>query len=388
MHILVIPSEPFIPPRAPLLGIFQADQSMALHEKGVRVGIIAPSPQSLRLLRKKVPNSADKVFPFPTYVYTGWDIFPKLPYLASRMFIYKGMSLFSNYIDKHGAPNLIHAHNALYAGFLAHEIKCKYGINYIITEHSSVYGRGLLTPRMDEIVKTSLRDCSEFITVSPNLGEIVKQRYPKYIKEYSWIPNILDGIFEQKEPKFTKNVDDKFTFINVASCDDNKNQALIINAFAQSKILSSYARLKIIGNGPLLENLKALALELGIASRVSFLGELSRKEVKTEMENANAFILSSCHETFGVVLIEALATGIPVISTKCGGPECIIDKTNGLLVKNNCINSLLKGMEYMYDNFSLYNPNKLRKDCIKKYGKDAVVKKLLATYEKHKKTNG
>ena len=54
------------------------------------------------------------------------------------------------------------------------------------------------------------------------------------------------------------------------------------------------------------------------------LGKKNRNEVKFEMQQADCFVLSSYHETFGVVLIEAMSCGLPVLSTKSGGPESII----------------------------------------------------------------
>ena len=58
--------------------------------------------------------------------------------------------------------------------------------------------------------------------------------------------------------------------------------------------------------------------------QVHLLGKKNRNEVKFEMQQADCFVLSSFHETFGVVLIEAMSCGLPVLSTKSGGPESII----------------------------------------------------------------
>jgi len=90
-----------------------------------------------------------------------------------------------------------------------------------------------------------------------------------------------------------------------------------------------------------------------IQKKVNFLGLISNDHVHAEMKSADAFVLSSHYETFGVVLIEALACGKPIIATSCGGPECIVNKKNGLLITPRDIEKLVLAMKTIEKNIML-----------------------------------
>jgi glycosyltransferase involved in cell wall biosynthesis len=115
---------------------------------------------------------------------------------------------------------------------------------------------------------------------------------------------------------------------------------------------------------------------------VTFLGTLDRGSVVKEMQSADAFVLSSRHETFGVVLIEALACGLPVIATTCGGPECIVEPDDGLLVPPNDASALAGAMERMMVQRSLYSAVKLRERCLTRFGGKAVTTQIADVYAK------
>jgi colanic acid/amylovoran biosynthesis glycosyltransferase len=93
-------------------------------------------------------------------------------------------------------------------------------------------------------------------------------------------------------------------------------------------------RLRIVGNGPLREDLMMRCRSLGIEKFVTFVGEKTSAEVVEEMQAAHLFILPSLKETQGVVLQEAQATRTPVIATNVGGiPEGVVDNVTGFLVE-------------------------------------------------------
>jgi glycosyltransferase involved in cell wall biosynthesis len=85
------------------------------------------------------------------------------------------------------------------------------------------------------------------------------------------------------------------------------------------------------------------------------LGQLERDQVKNLMRESRFYVVSSHVETFGVVVIEALSQGVPVISTKCGGPESILTSEDGYLVDVNNVNALVEGMENILANSEKFN---------------------------------
>ena len=97
------------------------------------------------------------------------------------------------------------------------------------------------------------------------------------------------------------------------------------------------------------------------------------------MQQANCFVLSSKVETFGVVLIEAMACGIPVISTKCGGPNKLIDADLGILCSLN-ISSLHQSMFDMI--VKKIDGKLIRKKAVERYSKNSVSEKIVKLYQK------
>ena len=95
-------------------------------------------------------------------------------------------------------------------------------------------------------------------------------------------------------------------------------------------------RLSIIGSGPLHEELKEVASEVGVASRVIFFGDLPRKQLIEKIQESEVFVLNTSFESFSFVVVEAMAVGTPVITTNIGNlKEIIDDGRSGYLVDPN-----------------------------------------------------
>lgn len=97
----------------------------------------------------------------------------------------------------------------------------------------------------------------------------------------------------------------------------------------------------------------------GLNAQIKFLGLLGHYEVKHKIATSDALVLSSNYETFGVVIIEALALGKPVVATKCGGPESIINSEVGYLVEKNSVDSMAEGLRKLYRNRHNFSQRKL-----------------------------
>jgi glycosyltransferase involved in cell wall biosynthesis len=300
-----------------------------------------------------------------------------------RDWIRSGKKLFSSYVDRHGHPDLIHAHGALAAGQLAKLISNRTGIPYVVTEHSTAFARNVLRPWQDTSVKDVLTSAAARIVVSPVLGKLLEGRYQIAARPWQWIPNVVSPSFELSTfPRPASPGSSRIRFLNVALLTSNKGQDTLLHAVAKLVGAGVDVELRIVGGGVLRRALGRLASELGIASHVEFLGTLDRRGVVAEMQSADAFVLSSRHETFGVVLIEALACGLPVIATTCGGPECIVEPNDGLLVPPNDASALASAMERMMVQRSMYSAVKLRERCLARFGEKAVTTQIADVYAK------
>jgi glycosyltransferase involved in cell wall biosynthesis len=130
----------------------------------------------------------------------------------------------------------------------------------------------------------------------------------------------------------------------------------------------SPARLKLAGDGPLRSSLERLARRLNLGDRIEFLGYLNREQVAGELQQSDCLVLPSEVETFGVVLVEAMAAGRPVIATRCGGPEDIVTEATGLLVPVNAEAALCRAMHTIRETYSNYEPEKIRRYVVDKFG--------------------
>jgi len=390
MHVLIIPSERYVPPEEPLAGIFQRDQARALKRAGLKIGIIAPTPRSLRLLRTRLrgwPRGIEIVEDegIPVYRCQTWQWIPgRVPYFGMQLILSIGKRLFALYVRDHGRPDLIHAHNTLYAGVLAMCLKQNHGIPFVLTEHSSAYLSKKIRRWQRPLVSDVLKQAASRIVVSKYLGKVLEQSFPAVASPWEWVPNILDPLFEYQVAleEEIPNSRTSFCFLTIGSLVWIKGHEILLKAFAWAFKDKQHVYLRIGGDGPLRKNLEKLCQQLGIKDQVKFLGQLTREQVLAEIRRCDAFVLPSLHETFGVVLIEALACGKPVIATMCGGPEEIVNPTNGLLVPPGDEVALGRAMLQMLNSSGSYDRMSIRQQCLKLYGEAAVVGRLQKIYER------
>jgi len=179
--------------------------------------------------------------------------------------------------------------------------------------------------------------------------EEVKAWYEPYLKDVRniVIPNAINPVFIR--PKYEG--DREKTIVGAGRLSKQKNFPLLIKAFA--KIADKFPKYKLViyGKGNLLESLKDLATELGVGDRVEFPGFCT--DMPKQLEKSSMFVLSSDYEGMPNALMEAMASGLPCVSTDCGGGGArflIQNGENGLLVPQRDEDALAAAMEkILYD---------------------------------------
>lgn len=132
---------------------------------------------------------------------------------------------------------------------------------------------------------------------------------------------------------------------NVGRLHPDKDQATLLRGFAQALPgLPAGARLAVLGKGRLEDSLKALAAELGVAAQVDFLGQVP--DARRYFQAFDVFALSSDHEPFGMVLLEAMVAGVPVLATACGGAREVVEGV-GMLFPLGDPGQLAQGLQHM-----------------------------------------
>ena len=159
-----------------------------------------------------------------------------------------------------------------------------------------------------------------------------------------------------------------------------KGFKILLEALAELKARDIAFSLQIAGDGPQFDSLTTLSAELGINEHVQFLGR--RNDIPNLMKDADLFVLPSLSEPFGIVMLEAMAMGTPIIATRCEGPLEILDDHSALLVDKGETSALFHGLRRAIQDperchMRAQNALTLYKDC---YSADAVVPKILALY--------
>lgn len=415
MHVLVIPSEEFQPTESHLAGIFQRHQCTAMHKAGWNVAVLSVrlqfsvimilkailirlvgrSPSRglepfgiaglVTLLKDKLWRPAkfiteEVIDGYPVLRVNGIYMRKPSPANDHISWIRAGRIAFDEFVRRYGKPDLIHAHNCNSAGLLAMSIHESVGIPYLITEHSSYYHRKLipssLLPRL-----TSAFRCAKVIgVVSPALGEGLETNERIPVAGWRWIPNVIDPVFESlptPKPCCTLGV----RFLSVGELIPLKGHRELISAFAKAFSRNPGITLRIAGDGVLDSELLNLVEALEMQGRVELLGRLMRTDVMNELEAAHCLVLPSHFETFGVVLLEALAMGRPVIASKCGGPNCIVNNANGILIPHGDIDALATALIQMSRTHGNYDPAGMQRDVFDRFGQKRLLRELNRAYQ-------
>ena len=124
-----------------------------------------------------------------------------------------------------------------------------------------------------------------------------------------------------------------FTVLCVAHLYPRKSVGTLLSAMARLRLSQPTARLRLVGHGPEERHLRLLAARLGLDGAVDFLGHMPLSALAAEYRSAGVFCLPSRQEGFGIVYLEAMAAGLPVVACRAAAaPEVVLDGETGLLV--------------------------------------------------------
>jgi glycosyltransferase involved in cell wall biosynthesis len=200
--------------------------------------------------------------------------------------------------------------------------------------------------------------------------------YAKTGKQPELIPNFIDT-----NKYVVRRLSGKpKTLCSIGNLLKTKGFEELLQAFSKLLSMDADLRLIIIGDGPEKARLNELSYSLGIAAKVQFTGSITPAQVREFLSQTDIFVSASHFETFGVSIVEAMACGIPVVATRCGGPEETVVKQAGLLCKKQDSNVLFDAILYVYQNYHQYLPEQIRAHVEKNYSREAVLRRQVNIY--------
>lgn len=353
-------------------GIFEFDQAKALAEAGHKVVYVAVDVRSIRRWRK---------WGFERKSLGGVEIYciniplGRVPrWLLDKAYIWGLKYLYKKILKEQGKPDILHAHFTG-LGFAASMLKKETNIPLVITEHSSQLNKPNIEEKLYKKASIAYKNADALIAVSPAFAKRIKEKFN--IKPI-YIPNIVDTDIFKYSPKLR---DDRFNFVSTGNLIYTKRMDLTIEAFYRAFYKNDNVTLTIFGEGPERLKLEEIIKNYKLGNRVILKGMCPRQAIAKQLSYSDCFVLASQSETFGVAYIEALAVGVPVIATKCGGPEHFVNDKNGFFVPVDDIDSLTGAMQYMYHNINKFDRESIASETRNTYSPIAIANKLKEVYQ-------
>jgi len=273
--------------------------------------------------------------------------------------------------------DIIHAHGTILSGTLSWLLARKKRIPFIITEHVGPFTAVSNSLWKKNWTKRIMQKANAVLTVSEHQKKEILSCgiSPKKIMVTN---NPVDTeLFKLPEKNTSKNKNMLFA----GRLDHFKGASRCVLAFA--RIAASYPdwKLVIIGDGEdyllIMEFIKKNPL---LASQIILKGQLSKTEISVEMRTAAFFVFPSRHESFGLVVAEALSSGLPVITTHKTAPPEFVTPACGLLVDPNNTEEIARAMEHLVHHYASYDPGAIRKIAKGRFSFENFGKKLSNIY--------
>ncbi len=311
--------------------------------------------RTIRIKHKKIPNLKSG---YPAYLWSLSNALKKL-------------------LEEGWRPDIIHAH-VYPSGIPALVLGRINRIPVIITEHWSVFTNRELNKFEALKARFAMNKADIILPVSQNLENAIKSYGVK--NRFKVVPNAVNtGVFFPAVKKQKTGIK-QVLFAGLIS--PVKGLPGLLRSIAIVKRKRRDFVLNIIGDGPDKKKCEELAKSLLIRELVHFHGLKQKEEIAEFMRSSVFLVSSSIYETFGVVLVEAIASGLPVLSTNKGGPAEIVSKDIGILVPPANINSMAEAFDYMLDHYLDYPACNLHKVAADKFSYDKVGRELDLIYKK------
>ena len=379
MKILLI-SRGYMSKEDPVLGNFEAEQAFALKRAGHDVIIASIDRRVFRKHFRKIGISkiVDKGiaiynFYFPLYA----PIIkrnPLIPFCFSDWFYQKMMLRLYKKIERENwRPDIVYAHY-LFNSHMALPLKEQLSIPFVAIEHWSHLNNDVLSQRVRKLGNDVYYHVDKVLSVSLATSNRLRQHFDI---DSPVCYNMIDNKSFTYLPNRSSN--SKMAFVTVGRNQYRKGFDVLIEALNRMdpKIDCS---LHVIGSGDW-GDIELLVDKYGLNDKVKFWGALDeRSDVVKIMRESDVFVLPSRKETFGVVYVEAMMMGLPVIATPCRGPEEYVNETNGLLVPIDDVDKLASAMEYMAVNHCRYDGKVISEEVNKLFSPETIADQLINVF--------
>jgi glycosyltransferase involved in cell wall biosynthesis len=298
----------------------------------------------------------------------------------------------------HFKLDIVHAHTPFSLGLLAKYISERQIIPLIYTHHThypeyvkAYFGEELLLPYLAKIYSTwFVNNSNAVIAPSLKIKKLLQDYGVKKTIQIHILPTGINLKFFKKSVKNRQNLRKKLKIspetkilLSVSRIGKEKNIEFLIKAFHELLKRRKDVLLLLVGDGPILEHLKKISQKLGIAPFIKFAGRIPSEEVPFYYQSSDVFLFASLTETQGIVILEALGCGLPVVALKDDAfSDVVLDGKNGFLIKKQSPKIFAQKITSILNNPTLYK--KFSDSALKtaqKFSEKKVVEKLVEIYK-------
>ncbi|MBQ7631314.1 MAG: glycosyltransferase [Paludibacteraceae bacterium] len=384
MRVLELPSW-----YVPYGGQFVQHQAKALREQGIEVHILANNMLSWKREGLDVFNI--KKHPLKSFfteedgipVYRNYiRPIPRANILNIRLWAKKTVAMYEQYAARYGHPDIMHVHSGTWGAYAASFIKKKWGIPYVVTEHRGMFtcqcplARDFFSPEFREFFTEGFSNADCLIPVSDLLIPKMKEYLTKDVP-FRVISNIVDTDFFIPSKETTPHK--PFQWISVNGYRPVKGYDILLPAFDALCDKGADITLTLVGENFEHPDFQAMLAACHHRDKIRITGELNREGVRRELQNADAFVISSRVESQSVSVLEALSCGLPVAGTEVI-PPYTLPKNLGLRVPVERPDLLMNAMQQVMKDYVTYNPQNAHKHAESIARKDVVAKQLVNVY--------
>jgi glycosyltransferase involved in cell wall biosynthesis len=280
--------------------------------------------------------------------------------------------------------DLIHAHFGYPDGVVAAWLGQRYGVPVVVTEHA------IWRPWLDNFrsVRQKVLQAAARFALHLAVSRAVRDSVAHFTGESEHLRVIPVGVDATVfTPPDGGAERDPNQVLFVGRIQTIKGVDILLRAVARLAGLRPGLQLTIVGGSfypnwrPEEERIRRLAQELGLGPRVAFVGIQPEKQVAQLMRRSAVVVLPSRRESFGAVLVEALACGTPVVATRCGGPEDVVTDAVGRLVPLEDPEALASAIDDVLGAAGRYDARALRAYALQHFSWERVAGRTVGSYQ-------
>lgn len=377
----VLLSKSFPNPAEPVRGSFVAEQMRATAE-AVEWAVVAPVPYVPLLVAGAMGEPYVRGMRRVDGVSVRYPRYPVLPRRLTHGMVpgaiarTAGKAFHVARIEV--GAQFVHAHELFVGGGAARRLCARTGLPFVVTAHGQDLYSNLRRRSWRGEVEQAVRTAAAVVCVSRRLADDAVRLVGADPAKVVVIPNTYDTARFRYVERSRAGAP---RFIAVGRLVPEKGHDVLLDAFASVASALGGARLTIVGDGVMRSVLEFRARHLGISGSVRFTGALAGEALVAELAAADVFVLPSRSEGFGVVLVEAMATGLPVVATRCGGPEDIVTRSDGILVEVEDSADLARGMREAAGKLDAFDGATIARNAAARYSPTTIAARLVRVYE-------